>query len=267
MYYVMSSDPIAGVANRDYVAGPNGGNAITIANGSYFNMQRIHNIILNNAQDYVDPTKGTVQFWYKQNESPVDYNHGIYRMFGGGYGLGSGIAVQSSVVSGEARLVFALSFGGTSVAAYGEDQKVGYNIDEYNGEWIKLTAAWDRNGIAGSADTLRLYVNDELVAISSSNNWGTSVGSRVDIAGANDHNCAYKFAMSDLMLWNYAKVPENLSDADTDSDGINDSDDNCPTVANPAQEDDDNDGLGNACDNCQEVANPGQEDGDCDEVG
>jgi hypothetical protein len=64
---------------------------------------------------------------------------------------------------------------------------------------------------------------------------------------------------------------------DRDDDGVSDTDDNCPTVANPGQEDtngagrgdacdedDDNDGLSDADDNCPTVANPGQEDTDGD---
>ena len=39
-------------------------------------------------------------------------------------------------------------------------------------------------------------------------------------------------------------------DPDTDSDGVGDSVDNCPTVSNPLQENDDNDSWGDACDNC-----------------
>jgi glucose/arabinose dehydrogenase len=54
---------------------------------------------------------------------------------------------------------------------------------------------------------------------------------------------------------------------DFDGDGIEDSLDNCPTVANADQTDTDNDSLGNACDNCAFTFNPGQEDSDADSIG
>jgi hypothetical protein len=62
-------------------------------------------------------------------------------------------------------------------------------------------------------------------------------------------------------------------DDDDDNDGILDTEDNCPTVANPDQTDTDGDGQGNACDpdddndgvldgvdNCRYLANPDQAD-------
>jgi len=56
-------------------------------------------------------------------------------------------------------------------------------------------------------------------------------------------------------------------ESDTDSDGILNNDDNCPTVYNPLQEDDDEDGFGNVCDNCSEIYNPEQVDFDSDGEG
>ena len=46
---------------------------------------------------------------------------------------------------------------------------------------------------------------------------------------------------------------------DSDGDGVGDSIDNCPDVANAGQEDADGDGVGDACDNCPDTANPGQQ--------
>ena len=74
---------------------------------------------------------------------------------------------------------------------------------------------------------------------------------------------------------------------DTDTDGICDDVDNCPTTPNPGQEDTDEDGTGDACDscpndaandadgdvvcgdvdNCPSTPNPGQEDTDGDGIG
>jgi len=68
--------------------------------------------------------------------------------------------------------------------------------------------------------------------------------------------------------------------ADSDSDGIGDTWDNCPLVSNPDQRDTDGDGQGDACDddddddgvldgldNCRLIPNPDQEDADGDGIG
>ncbi|SHG86893.1 choice-of-anchor B family protein [Winogradskyella jejuensis] len=64
---------------------------------------------------------------------------------------------------------------------------------------------------------------------------------------------------------------------DTDNDGINDDEDNCPNTSNSSQVDSNNDGIGDACDtdddgdgvldvedNCPTIANPDQLDTDSD---
>jgi len=54
---------------------------------------------------------------------------------------------------------------------------------------------------------------------------------------------------------------------DTDSDGIPDSEDNCPTISNANQADTDGDNVGDVCDNCPEDSNADQMDSDGDGVG
>ncbi len=54
---------------------------------------------------------------------------------------------------------------------------------------------------------------------------------------------------------------------DMDSDGINNSVDNCTEVPNPNQADSDGDQVGNVCDNCSNVSNSNQVDSDNDGVG
>ena len=54
---------------------------------------------------------------------------------------------------------------------------------------------------------------------------------------------------------------------DTDMDGVVDSDDNCPALANPEQRDFDGDGIGDPCDHCPHILNPLDLDSDGDDVG
>ncbi|MGA1824417.1 MAG: thrombospondin type 3 repeat-containing protein [bacterium] len=54
---------------------------------------------------------------------------------------------------------------------------------------------------------------------------------------------------------------------DIDEDGISDTIDNCPRIANADQKDLDSDGVGNACDNCPDVYNPDQLDDNGDGIG
>jgi len=55
--------------------------------------------------------------------------------------------------------------------------------------------------------------------------------------------------------------------ADSDRDGIPDSQDNCPHNSNPQQEDSDGDSVGDVCDNCVYTANQDQADDDGDDLG
>jgi hypothetical protein len=55
--------------------------------------------------------------------------------------------------------------------------------------------------------------------------------------------------------------------SDSDCDGILNSEDNCPHIANPNQEDGDADGVGDSCDNCPSEPNPDQADADGDCIG
>lgn len=54
---------------------------------------------------------------------------------------------------------------------------------------------------------------------------------------------------------------------DTDEDGVNVTDDNCPTISNPPQMNSDGDGNGDACDNCTLITNGDQRDTDADNIG
>lgn len=197
-------------ANHMYVPGyfPAGG-AIAIDDGPYFNMARVHNVVWNNLSSYLNPNRGMIDAWYQQSTDPVAYDHNPYRIFDGSFGLNSGMMFESQGDGVPApRLRFGLNFGvGHWVEVYSRhDGLLGCDISAHNGTWIHVAALWDRYGIGGSADTLRLYVNGALQAASTDSSWGSSVGQRADICSGNDANIAHKFRVDNLKVWDYAAL-------------------------------------------------------------
>jgi hypothetical protein len=49
-----------------------------------------------------------------------------------------------------------------------------------------------------------LYVDGSVVASSTANNWGGAVGTRADIAGANDGDIVQQFYVDNLKVWDDA---------------------------------------------------------------
>jgi hypothetical protein len=183
-----------GIGNPAYVPGVFG-NALTIGSGSYFSEEREHTVVWNNVNNYLSPDRGTISVWFKQNASPVGFSYGVYRIFDGAYGLGTGIGLASEASTG--MLGFGMDFGGSYSG-------VSSDISSYNGTWIHLGAVWDRAGINGSGDKIRLYINGNVAASTSDGSWGNVVGSQADIGGGNDQDIAGKFAIDNLQVFDTA---------------------------------------------------------------
>ena len=181
-------------ANPAYVPGVFG-NGLSIGPGNYTALDREHNVVLDNLNQHLKADRGTIEVWYKQNQDPVGFSHGVYRIFDGSYGLGSGMTFVSEHVPNtpKGRLYFGLEFGGANTL-------VSHDISAHNGNWIHIAGVWDRDGIGGSADKLRLYLDGTVVAATTSAGWGSAVGPRADIGGGNDSAIAGKFALDNLKL-------------------------------------------------------------------
>jgi hypothetical protein len=169
------------------------GNALTIGPGSYGIFDRVHNVVLTDADQVLNPERGTVEAWYQQINDPIPFQRGIYRIFDGGFGLASGIGLESRVDG----LHFNVAFGGNFI-------DVVHNISALNETWIHVAGMWDRAGIDGSSDTVRLYVNGSVVASTAANDWGNTASTRADIAGANDYDIVGQFYVDNLKVWDYA---------------------------------------------------------------
>jgi hypothetical protein len=51
-----------------------------------------------------------------------------------------------------------------------------------------------------------LYIDGAVVASTTANDWGNSVGTRADIAGANDYDIAGQFYVDNLKVWDVART-------------------------------------------------------------
>ena len=205
------------------VPSPTGPNkAASIGGGPYFPAARVHTAELRTS--ILNPEHGAIEAWYWQKKDPVPFVDNPHRIFAGGYNLGGAgdvnLQVQDRVDSGDPRLLFSIFFGRNTAhptiiwARSVVDHRIGFPISKYTGQWLHVAAAWDRKGIDGSTDTVRLYVDGEVVALSHKRNWGrVTCGMRKvrcwdDVVGCND-TCAGTFAVDDLKIWDYAKTEFN----------------------------------------------------------
>lgn len=182
------------IGNPDYVQGVFG-NGLTLAPGGYFSQDRVRNVVWSGVDQSLNSDRGTIEIWFKQNANPVAFSNGVYRIFDGAYGLGAGVGLWSDAANNA--LNFAVGFGGTNVG-------VQTNVSGLNGQWMHLAGVWDRAGIGGSADRLRLYVNGDVAAASTTSGWGNVVGQLADIGGGNDDQIAGKFAVDNLQVFDTA---------------------------------------------------------------
>ena len=189
-------------ANHEYGPGK-AGKAIGIGPGNYFVGQRVHNVVMTDPGTVINPERGAIACYFRQNQSPVAYSNNPYRIFDGPYGLDSGLGFVSYDFIGDGlsnALWFELTLGGATAIISST------NFNAYNGRWLHVAAVWDRAGINGTTETMRIYINGIKAAAGQDTGWGTTFGTQADIAGGNDQNIARKFLVDELKIYDYAKT-------------------------------------------------------------
>jgi hypothetical protein len=175
------------------------GNAVTMGAGDYYSMARVHGLVLRTVSTVLRPERGTIAVWYRENQRPVAYQHNLYKLFDGGFGLDSPVHLYNNAQDPLGNLVLELIFGGESNA-------VNAKFAPPLGEWVQVAAVWDRAGIAGTAETARLYVDGVKVAAITTGTWGTAYQSNhADIGGGGDLMEGV-FALDNLVLYDHAKT-------------------------------------------------------------
>ncbi|MBN1671441.1 MAG: chitobiase/beta-hexosaminidase C-terminal domain-containing protein, partial [Kiritimatiellae bacterium] len=166
-------------------------------------------VATNDIPAILDSERGCVEAWFLQTEDPVANRYGIYRLFNGAHGLDQcsvSLALADPVYNQDPWLNGAVWFGGPWV-------KLGWapgghvrNNHPYNNVPMHTALVWDRGGIEGGVETVRLYVNGEKVDSSTVTNWGTQLSGYGDIGSGQDSQYADKCWVDDLKVWSYAKT-------------------------------------------------------------
>jgi hypothetical protein len=169
---------------------------------------RVCNAVITKATTLYTPDRGTIELWFDVKHLAVPYKYGIYRLYNGAFGPGHGgpeIAVEAAGPGTPgAHLYFDVGGGEGNVTATSlASGEPWIDVSGRLGQWVDLVAMWDRAGIAGTSDTLRLYLDGTLVATATASNWSAMLGRYVDVAGGNDGaKLADKFAVDELKVWN-----------------------------------------------------------------
>ena len=243
------------------------------------------------ALDVVGTARGSSEVsWWRNYVGDASLWQKYEVIFGGG--TEGFVSVHAADIDGDANMdILAAAIDADDITWWWNDFGDGSMFADitpdgmFDGASSVLAADLDADGdvdILGAAqfgDEIAWWENDlgpigsqwDKHSVSTSFDGATSVAA-ADINGDGFNDILGASLNSGIIWWN--------GGPDADGDGVGDSVDNCPLVANPNQDDIDGDGLGNACDtdhdndginndtdNCLLVANANQTDSDGDGVG
>jgi hypothetical protein len=155
-----------------------------------------------------NPESGTVEFWFNPYFFPEPYSYGIYA-FVLNRNEGDLPLVMNVYWWGEyTSLNFDMFFDYADALPIEDQSRISYNSFSPNlNEPVHVAFVWDRNGIEGSDQTQRIYVNGELVSFGTTSNWGTNNDGITRMATGIDSDYGEsRYAMDNIKVYNYAKT-------------------------------------------------------------
>ena len=154
----------------------------------------------------VDPEKGCVEMWTQFYYVPQWYSYGVYGLINANHW--SANIMNLSWYNGNAYghsgfLFFDLVFNGTG-------SSIAYRVfDPPLNVPVHIAAVWDRSGIDGSGDYMRLYVDGTMIAYNSTQNtWGAdnTAGTFRAAVPWDGSFATDRYSIDNLKVWNYAKT-------------------------------------------------------------
>ncbi|MFO7574648.1 MAG: LamG-like jellyroll fold domain-containing protein [Bacteroidales bacterium] len=161
----------------------------------------------------VDPERGSIEMWTKFYTPPAAGTNGVYGFVNVNHW--SHNVMSFTWHNSGSILDMTLTFNST-----GRNVSLGSFSPPLNTP-VHIACVWDREGINGSGDYMRIYVDGEMVASNSTDNdWGTDNSSGTfRVAAPWDASFATdRYSVDNLKIWGFAKT--DFSDRDKDMEEI-----------------------------------------------
>lgn len=168
------------------------GNALTIGPGAYQTHLVYKNAVIPDIFSVIRPEAGTVQLWLRVYRPAI-----------------AGLRNDLAAIRDESRLqavLIQVSHQQFIAKAMGVELRGIWA--PFSGNWYKIDLLWDRNGIDGSADTVRLYADGVLSGRSTQPLLTSILPALLDVGSGTDGDLEGAFAVDELKIWNGAVVPE-----------------------------------------------------------
>lgn len=161
----------------------------------------------------VDPDRGSVEMWTIFYTPPASGTHGVYGFVNVNHW--SHNVMSFTWHNSGSILDMTLTFNGT-----GRNVSLGSFSPPLNTP-VHIACVWDRGGIEGSGDYMRLYVNGKVVAVNSTDNdWGAD-NSTGDFRVAAPWDASFatdRYSVDNLKIWNFAKT--DFGDRDSEAEEV-----------------------------------------------